>query len=97
MSKCKDSKHPCHGDELSRLNRVGGQIDGIKKMIDDRRYCPDILTQLRAARSALKTIEANIMERHLNHCVADAMQSGNEKDQKQKLEEIKEIFRRYDD
>ena len=91
------SKHPCHSEELSRLNRVSGQVDGIKKMIDDARYCPDILTQLRATRSALKSIEANILQRHLGHCVSDAIESGNKKEQSKKLEEIKDIFRRFED
>ena len=91
------NKHPCHREELARLNRAAGQIEGIKKMVEDGRYCPDILTQLRATRSALKSIEANILERHLNHCVNDTLQNGSKKAQKQKIEEIKDIFRRFDD
>lgn len=89
--------HPCHSKDLPRLNRISGQVDGIKKMIDDGRYCPDILTQIKAIRSALKSVEANILERHLAGCVSDAIKSGTKKQQVEKTEEIKKIFKRFDD
>jgi len=66
-------------------------------MIEDGRYCPDILIQLRAARSALKTIEGNILETHLSHCVQDAMRNGSKKAREKKLEEIKQLFKRFED
>lgn len=97
MSGCCIVKHPDHGAEIAKLNRVSGQVEGIKKMIAERRYCPDILTQLRAARSALKTIEANVLEAHLNACVSDAMETGDQTKIENKINEIKEIFKRYDD
>mgnify|MGYP000565897819 CR=1 FL=1 len=89
--------HPCHKAELGKLNRISGQIDGIKKMIDDGRYCPEILTQLRAARSAIRSVEAKILETHLGHCVADAMKKGNTKEAQAKIDEIKDLFKRYDE
>lgn len=95
MTKNCDTKFPCHREDLPRLSRAAGQIDGVKKMIEENRYCPDILMQLRAVRSALKSVEANILERHLNHCVAQAMSDPEE--HKKKLEELKELFRRYED
>src|SRR5688572_31281996 len=82
-----------HRDDLPRLNRISGQIDGVKKMIDEGRYCPDILTQLRAIRSAVKSIEANILERHLNHCVADAIKSHDAQDVQNRIDELKNLFR----
>jgi CsoR family transcriptional regulator, copper-sensing transcriptional repressor len=88
--------HPCHHGELKKLNRISGQIEGIKKMIEEHRYCPDILTQLRAVRSALRAIEANVLETHLQSCVADAMLAGNEKENKKKIEELKDLFKRFD-
>ena len=100
MSNCcknKKSDLPDHSDELPRLNRISGQVDGIKKMIEGNRYCPDILTQTKAIRSALKSVEANILERHLAGCVTDAIQKGNKKEQKKKLEEIKELFKKFED
>ena len=91
------AKHPCHDKDLPRLNRIGGQVDGVKKMIEEGRYCPDILTQIKAIRSALKSVEANILERHLASCVTSAMQSGGKKEQNKKIEEIKELFKRYEE
>ncbi len=86
---------PCHKSELAKLNRISGQVEGIKKMIDEKRYCPEILTQLRAARSAIHTVEANILESHLQSCVRDAMMNGNEQTTTEKINEIKELFKRF--
>lgn len=94
---CKIIKHPDHTRELPRLNRIGGQVEGIKKMIEDNRYCPDIMTQIKAIRSALKSVEANILERHLAGCVTEAIESGTQKQQAKKIEEIKELFKKFED
>jgi len=66
-------------------------------MIEDGRYCPEILAQLRAARAALRRVEAEILEAHLQHCVADALARGDEHDTSQKIAELKELFQRYDE
>ena len=97
MNDCCDNKHPDHSNELSRLNRIGGQVDGIKKMIEEGRYCPDIMTQIKAIRSALKSVEANILERHLAGCMTNAIKSGSKKQQDQKIDEIKELFKKFED
>ena len=89
-------KRPCHASEIKKLNRIGGQVEGIKKMIDEGRYCPDILTQLRAARSAIRSVEASVLEAHLQHCVSDAMMSGDKKETEEKIAEIKDLFKRFD-
>jgi DNA-binding FrmR family transcriptional regulator len=91
------AKHPSHHDELPRLNRVAGQVEGIKKMIETGRYCPDILTQLRAVRAALRTIEASVLDRHLGSCVKEAMRSGNKAAQDKKVAEIISLFKSYAD
>jgi len=78
------------------VNRIGGQVSGIGKMIEEVRYCPDILNQIRAARSALKTLESRILRTHLHSCVRESFQSGNESDQQKKIEEIVDLFSRYD-
>lgn len=87
------SKHPCHAAEIKRLNRISGQVDGIKKMIDDRRYCPDILIQIKAACSAMKSLETAILETHLKHCVKRAMESRDDADMDKKIGELMKIFR----
>ncbi len=91
------SEHPSHNAEIPKLNRITGQVEGIKKMIDEGRYCPDILTQLRAVRSALKSVEANILESHLQFCVADAMTDGTENEKRDRIAELKDLFKRYED
>ncbi len=87
-------KHPCHKAEIPKLNRITGQVEGIKRMIEDRRYCTDILAQLRAARAAIRTVEAHVLETHLHHCVTEAMTAENAQ---KKIDEIKDLFKRYDE
>lgn len=90
------SDFPTHAKEVSRINRVLGQIEGIKRMIEEKRYCVDIMTQLRASRNALKTIELSVLEVHLGHCLAKACQ-GNDKQQKAKqLQEIINLLQKYE-
>ncbi len=84
-----------HSDNLPRLNRILGQVEGIKKMIDEKRYCTDILMQLRAVRSALKSVESNILQKHLRHCVVQSFSSDKERDKK--IEELKMLFDKYND
>lgn len=97
MTECCDNNHPDHAKQTANLNRAVGQIEGVKRMIDERKYCPDILTQLRAARSALKSVEANILEAHLQGCVDEAFKSTNVVLQNKKIEELKDIFKRFED
>ncbi len=88
---------PHHTKDMPRVNRVIGQMSGIKKMIEEDRHCPEILIQLRAIRSAIKGLEASILERHLNHCVAEGLSGGSDAEIKEKIDELKELFKKYDD
>ncbi len=72
----------------ARLKRIEGQVGGLLRMIDDDRYCVDVLTQLNAVRAALHRVEAEILRDHVSHCVVDAFASGNPLDQRQKVEEL---------
>jgi CsoR family transcriptional regulator, copper-sensing transcriptional repressor len=85
-----------HDPELGKLNRIAGQVEGVKKMIAERRYCPDILTQLRAIRAAIRSVEANVLETHLKSCVAESLASGNVEDAHRKIDELKDLFKRFD-
>lgn len=91
------ASHPSHSRDIPRVNRIAGQLSGVKKMIEEERYCPEILTQLRAIRAAVKGLEASILERHLNHCLASGLKSGDEEGIKKQVEELKDLFKRYDD
>ena len=93
---CCTKEHPSHQSELGRLNRITGQLDGVKKMIDERRYCPEIITLLRGARAAIKAVEANMLERHLASCVVDAFNSDDEPSKAKKMNELKDLFKRFD-
>lgn len=86
-----------HLADLPRLNRISGQVAGVKKMIEEHRHCPEILTQLRAIRSAIRGLEANILERHLGHCITDSLSAGDPDDINKKVEELKSLFKKYDD
>ncbi len=87
---CCQNHNPSHRTEIPRLNRIIGQLEGIKKMIEEKRYCPDILIQIKAVKSALKAVENNIFKRHLENCVAESFWD-NEK-AKEKIEEIKKLL-----
>ena len=80
-------------EQLKRINRIEGQVRGIKKMVEEERYCIDIITQIKAIKSALNSVELNIVEEHLNHCVNRAMVSKDEKRTKEIVSEIKGLLR----
>lgn len=88
------SSHPEHHKQLGRLRRVEGQVRGIASMVEDGRYCVDILTQLQAARAALARIEREILDDHANACVAAAAASDDKDAQREKLGELTELLRR---
>ena len=86
---------PSHISQLQRLRRVEGQIRGVIKMIEDKRYCMDILQQTRAISAALKAVENNIMEDHMKSCVATALESNNKKEQANKIKEVIEVISKF--
>ncbi len=81
-------------ETLKRLNRIAGQVRGLAGMVEEDRYCIDILTQLSAVRAALRKVEDEILRDHVNHCVAGAIKSGNKADQHKKIDELMEVFAR---
>ena len=83
-----------HKDQLKRLNRISGQIRGIGSMIEEQRYCIDILTQIRAVKSALSSLESRIIEDHLSHCVYHAIESKNPKEAGKMIKEIQNLLKK---
>jgi CsoR family transcriptional regulator, copper-sensing transcriptional repressor len=79
-----------------RLNRVEGQVRGITRMVDEDRYCIDVVTQLAAVRAALRRIEEEVIRDHAAHCVADAIRSGDPEEQRRKVDELIEVLGRTD-
>lgn len=79
---------------LNRLSRVEGQVRGIARMIEDERYCIDVLTQLQAVRAALARVESEMLNDHLHHCIEGAIVGGDADDQRRKAAELIELLRR---
>lgn len=84
-----------HNDQLSNLNRIIGQLEGIKKMINDKRYCVDILQQIKAAKSALRTVENNVLNKHIEHCISTAINNANQMEINQKIQELQKLLKNY--
>ena len=84
------TENPSHKQEIPRINRAIGQLEGIKKMIEEQRYCPDIIIQLKAVRSAIKHVESNILKTHLENCVASSFE--NKEEAKEKILKIKKLL-----
>lgn len=82
-----------HSAELKRLSRIKGQVEGVERMILDKRYCPEIVNQIKAIRAALKSLEANVIEGHMRHCVKQAITSRNPIVVQEKLEEIVSLIK----
>lgn len=80
---------------LSRLARIEGQVRGVIRMVEEERYCIDVLNQLEAVKAAITRVETEVLKGHAGHCVANAIKSGNARDQKQKFDELVELFSRY--
>ena len=79
---------------LNRLNRVEGQVRGIARMVDEGRYCIDVLTQLQAVRAALGRVETEMLRDHLGHCIEGAIVSGDKDEQRRKASELIELLER---
>ena len=86
---------PSHTSQLQRLSRVEGQVRGVIKMIENKRYCMDILQQTRAISAALKAVENNIMKDHMTSCVVIALKSNKKKEQENKIKEVIEVISKF--
>jgi CsoR family transcriptional regulator, copper-sensing transcriptional repressor len=79
-----------------RLSRIEGQVRGLSKMVDEDRYCIDIVTQIGAVRAALRRVEEEVLKDHVGHCVEHAIASGNKAEQRKKIVELMEVIGRAD-
>ena len=78
-----------------RLHRIEGQVRGIERMVDDDRYCIDILTQISAVNTALESLAFKLLDDHVNHCVADALASGDADEAAAKSKELLQAVQRF--
>jgi CsoR family transcriptional regulator, copper-sensing transcriptional repressor len=77
-----------------RLSRIEGQVRGLMRMLDDDRYCIDVLTQIMAVRAALRKVEEEILRDHVAHCVEGAIASGDAEEQRRKVAELMDVMAR---
>jgi CsoR family transcriptional regulator, copper-sensing transcriptional repressor len=80
---------------VKRLHRIEGQVRGIEKMVEEDRYCIDILTQIGAVSTAIESLALEILDDHVKHCVAGALASGDAADAEEKIEELLAAVRRF--
>jgi DNA-binding FrmR family transcriptional regulator len=86
----KNSKSSC----LKRLSRIEGQVRGLARMVEDDRYCIDIVTQIAAVRAALRRVEEEVLRDHITHCVEHAIVSGDPAEQRRKIAELMDVLSR---
>jgi DNA-binding FrmR family transcriptional regulator len=90
MEKAKTA----HLEEIPRLRKIEGQVRGIQRMIQDERYCVDIINQLQSAEAAIKRVEENILERHIKGCVQESFLQGTGEDRVAKIREIVAVLKK---
>ncbi len=84
------------GSVLKRLQRIAGQVRGIERMVENDRYCIDVVTQISAVRAALRRAEEEILKDHVAHCVDHAIASGDKREQRRKVAELMDVLSRAD-
>ena len=84
--------HPCHKDQLANLRRIEGQVRGVQGMVEEGKYCVDILNQIKALKNSLITVEGKILKTHLRECIKESLQGDDQFDTK--IDEIRKIMKR---
>jgi DNA-binding FrmR family transcriptional regulator len=98
VSQTVEQHYGYHADKealVKRLHRIEGQVRGIERMVEDDRYCIDILTQIGAVSTALESLAFRILDQHVNHCVAGALASGDAEEAQRKTQELLEAVHRF--
>ena len=80
---------------LGRLRRIEGQVQGIQRMVEEDKYCVDILLQLAAVQGAVEQVQKLLLGQHLESCVVDAVRSGNARDRQKKMDELLDVLARF--
>lgn len=79
---------------LKRLSRIEGQVRGLSRMVEEDRYCIDLITQIAAVRAALARVEQEVLRDHIGHCVEHAIATGNKEEQRKKIAELMDVLER---
>ena len=93
---CLMSKNPSHKNTIVALRRIEGQIRGVQKMVDDQRYCVDILNQLRSVVRAIGSVKKKIYKTHLEHCVTEALRGNSESERRKKIDEVLDLLTKHE-
>jgi DNA-binding FrmR family transcriptional regulator len=80
---------------VRRLRRIEGQVRGLQRMVEERRYCVDILTQIEAVSAALARVQDSVLESHLNLCVAESLEGGDRQARREKIDEVVTLLKKY--
>ncbi|MCH8075875.1 MAG: metal-sensitive transcriptional regulator [SAR324 cluster bacterium] len=88
--------YPNHEEQLNRLSKIEGQLRGVRRMIEDRRYCIDIISQIKAINAALKQVRMGVLEKHIHHCVAESLNSRKPELFEEKVTEIIDVLGRME-
>ncbi|MEZ5924173.1 MAG: metal-sensitive transcriptional regulator [Hyphomicrobiaceae bacterium] len=83
-------------DVLKRLGKIEGQVRGLSRMVEEDRYCIDVVTQIAAVRAALRRVEQVVLKDHVGHCVAHAIHSGNPDESQAKIDELLDVLGRVE-
>ncbi|HEY5726066.1 MAG TPA: metal-sensitive transcriptional regulator [Methylomirabilota bacterium] len=83
------------GKALGRLRRIEGQVQGIQRMVEEDKYCVDILLQLTAVQGAVEQVQKLLLARHISSCVTDAIRSGSGRERQKKMDELLDVFSRF--
>ena len=81
-------KHPSHAEQLVAIKKIEGQLRGVKKMIEEGRYCVDVLTQLHAAVGSILSVEDKILRKHISECIAKTLRYKSDVEKNQKIDEL---------
>ena len=84
--------YPNHESQLARLGKIEGQLKGVRRMIEDRRYCVDIISQIKAVVGALEQVEMGVLEKHVHHCVRESLETKDAALLEEKVEEIVKVL-----
>lgn len=87
--------HPCHKKEIVALKRIEGQVRGLQKMIEEKRYCVDILTQTASVVGAVLRVRDNVLEKHLNMCVTSALKGKSDAERQTKINEMLVLIKKF--
>lgn len=89
-------QYPDHEEQRARLARIEGQIRGIRKMIEDRRYCIDIVSQIKAVTAGLKGVQMGVLEKHIHHCVRESVETDQPALLDERVNEIVQVLGRME-